>query len=144
MREVDRENSVIIFLEKSFCGRRISMSGSVTKALCSKSAFGDKPVCKKKILAKFNTFLKKLHRSSLKNKEFFCILQNISMNNKVRQAGLAHFWLQKDWAAPDRVCQYLLTAVKLCSFCYSTEQRLKGEGEPWICQYVPRKQVCKL
>lgn len=53
------ENSVAIFLKESFCGHKVSMSSSDTKALYSKSGFGAKNVCKK--LSKCSAFLKKLH-----------------------------------------------------------------------------------
>lgn len=43
----EKENSLPAFLEKSFCGHRISMSGLDSKTPCSKSVSGDKSVCKK-------------------------------------------------------------------------------------------------
>jgi len=58
-RGEERDNSVTIVLEESFSGHRISMSGSDTEALCSKSAFGGS-ICVQKVLAKLSTFLEKL------------------------------------------------------------------------------------
>lgn len=137
-----RENSVKFFLAESSLDTGSACLAPILKHCAQNKLWGW--ICMQRVLAKFSTFLKKLHWSNLRNKDIFCILKNTCLNNKVRQAGLADFWLQKDWASPDRVCQYLLTAVKPCSVCYPTQQRLKGEGELWICQYVPRKHICEL